>query len=173
MQNWDHVGGRPIIFSVTLFIEFNLQQVNLILKKQEYITVGCVPSAAVAAGGSVSQHALGKGVCIQACTGQGGCLPVRVSAQGGFLTSSCWLGYTPPPCEQNDRNLWKRNLAATTLRTVTTLHRDGFLSLEPNVCNNDDVTFMTWLLARDLCTETVFHQENHPWLSSGIFYAKK
>ena len=53
---------------------------------QECIPVGCVLSAAVAAGGAcipactgkggVFQHVLGRGVCISACTGQG------VSAQG-------------------------------------------------------------------------------------------
>ena len=56
--------------------------------EQECIPVGCVPSAAVAAGegGYVSQHALGREVCIPACTGQGilsgggGCLPRGVSA---------------------------------------------------------------------------------------------
>ena len=59
--------------------------------KQECIPVGRVPSAEVATGG--------VGVC------PGGCLP------------QCMLGCTPP-CEQNDRCLWKHNLAATTLRTV-------------------------------------------------------
>ena len=40
--------------------------------EQECIPVGCIPS-----GGGVSQHALGRGVCIPAWTGQGG-----VSGQG-------------------------------------------------------------------------------------------
>ena len=45
------------------------------------------------------------GGCIPACTGQGGICPVHA-------------GIHPTPCEQNDRRLWKHNLAATTLRTV-------------------------------------------------------
>ena len=39
------------------------------------------------------------------------------------------------------------------------------------LCNNDDVAVMTWLVARDL-VEVFFQKENHPILSSGIFYAE-
>ena len=74
-----------------------------VLSKQEYIPVGCLPSAAVASRGvCVSQHALGRGVCVSqhalgrecvsqhalgrelcipACTGQG-FVCHGVSAQG-------------------------------------------------------------------------------------------
>ena len=64
-----------------------------ILLQQECIPVGCVPSAAVAVGG-----------------GSASVYPGGVSAQvhAGIR----------PPCEQNDRRLWKHNLAATTLWTV-------------------------------------------------------
>ena len=58
--------------------------------------------------GGVSQHALDRGsVCPGGVCpgGGGGCLP------------KCTLGYTPP--EQNDRCLWKNNLALTTFGTVT------------------------------------------------------
>ena len=53
---------------------FNLIQFSFtkLLHEQECIPVRCIPSTAVAAGGGVSQHALGRGVCILACTGQGG-----------------------------------------------------------------------------------------------------
>ena len=57
---------------------FNLIQFSLtkLLREQECIPVRCIPSTAVAAGGGVSQHALGMGVCIPACTGQGEvCIP--------------------------------------------------------------------------------------------------
>ena len=81
---------------------------------------GGIP-ACTGQGGCVSQHALGRGMCIPACTGQ-----ERVSACGclprGVCPGGC-LPYTPqaaptPPCEQNDRCLWKHNFAATTLQTV-------------------------------------------------------
>ena len=65
--------------------------------KQECIPVGCLPSAAVAsqgmyssmhwAGGCLSQHVRGRGVCIPACTDKG------VSAQGGgCLPGGCLPG---------------------------------------------------------------------------------
>ena len=102
-----------------------------IIKQQECIPVGCVPSTAVATwrGGHVSQHALGRG-CIPACTGWGVCIPactgqgvgvcpgVCVSAQGvsarGCLPGGVCLGgvchtHTPSltrhPHEQNHRCL--------------------------------------------------------------------
>ena len=59
---------------------------EIIYNQQECIPVGCVQSAAVAAGGRgcVSQHALSMGACIPACTGQGGGVSAQgVSAQGG------------------------------------------------------------------------------------------
>ena len=53
---------------------------------------------------TVSQHALGRGVCIPACTGQGGVYPggvytKGVSAQGGVC------GRHSGPCKQNDRQV--------------------------------------------------------------------
>ena len=65
--------------------------------EQECIPVGCVPSAAVTAGG-VSQHALGRG-CIPACIGQG------VSVQGGVCPVHAGIHPTPnrmtDACESN------------------------------------------------------------------------
>ena len=115
------------------------------ISKQECIPVGCVPSAAVAAGGGrgvhPSMHWTGGvhpsmnwegGVCIPACTGQGGVAACGVSATPpwtelsvgvcpeGVCPGGC-LPHIPRPCEQNNRHLWKHNLAATTLRTVIKL----------------------------------------------------
>ena len=63
--------------------------------KQECIPVGCVPSAAVAAGRGVSQHALGRergvcpgGVCLGVSTqgvSAGGMSAQGVSAHGDLL----------------------------------------------------------------------------------------
>ena len=71
------------------------------LHKQECISVGCIPSAAVAAGGGVG--------CISACTGQGGCIPActrwGVSAQGSVCLGGlpqCMLGYTLPVDRMTD-----------------------------------------------------------------------
>ena len=66
---------------------------------------------------TASQHALPRGgVCIPACTGQGGVCPGG-SAQGslprGCLPGGCLLGgwQTPPtPCEQNDRQTGVKTL---------------------------------------------------------------
>ena len=98
----------------------------------------CIP-ACTGQGVCVSQHALGRGCVSQKTLGRGcvypsmhwiwgicpgGCLPGGVSAQGGLIGGSaqCMLGYSPPPCEQNDRHLWKHNLAATTLWTAIRRH---------------------------------------------------
>ena len=93
-------------------------------KKQQCITVGCVPSTAVAVGGGC----LHWGGCLPGgclprwgvCPGGRGCLSWGVSARGlsawgGLCPSACWDTH---PCEQSDRHLWKHNLAATMLRTV-------------------------------------------------------
>ena len=45
-----------------------------------------------------------------------GCLPRGVSAQG--VAAPVHAGIHTPPCEQNDRRLWKHNLSATKLRAV-------------------------------------------------------
>ena len=99
--------------------------------KQECIRVGCVPPACWPypstgqgegvhpsmhwAGGGVSQHALGRGVCILACTGQGGffpggCLLKEVSSQdeGDVADTPLW----------GDRHLRKHNLRKLRLRAV-------------------------------------------------------
>ena len=52
------------------------------------------------AGLCVSQHALGRGMYIPACTGQRGAYPSMHWAEGS-------LPHTPSPCGQNDRYLWK------------------------------------------------------------------
>ena len=94
-------------------------------KKQECIPVGCVPSAAVAVcwgclrRGCLPRGFLPRGVCPR----RGVCLGVWGSAQGGgglqkggVYPSMHWSRH--PPCEQNDRQVWKLYLAATSLRTV-------------------------------------------------------
>ena len=55
------------------------------IMKQECIPVGCVLSTAVAAGG-VSQYALGRGLCIPACTGQGGGLYPSMHWEVGWVS---------------------------------------------------------------------------------------
>ena len=67
------------------------------LNKQEWIPVGCVPSAAVAVCWGVG------GVC----PGEGVCLPNRG-------VGVCPGGSTPAPL-WTDRHLWKHNLSATTV----------------------------------------------------------
>ena len=57
-----------------------------------------------------------KGVSAQEGVCLGGVCPGG-SAQGG--SAPVQAGIHPLPCEQNDRRLWKHNLAATALRTVT------------------------------------------------------
>ena len=75
------------------------------LKKQECISVGCVPSAAVAMSITTCTGQCGYipactgqgGVCILACTGQG------VSAQGGCLPGDFLLrGVCIPACTEVD-----------------------------------------------------------------------
>ena len=73
--------------------------------KQECIPVGCIPSAAVAGGGGVSQHVLDRGVSAQTgCVCPGGvCSGVSVQGGGvcleGVCPSACWD--TPPLPGQN------------------------------------------------------------------------
>ena len=55
-----------------------------------------------------------RGCCLPEGVLPGGCLPGGVSALG--VCPSAW--WDTPPCEQNDRCLWKHNLASTTLRKV-------------------------------------------------------
>ena len=65
--------------------------------------------------------------CIQACTGQGGCLPKRVSAQEGSVQGGClprgvclpkcMLGYTPVD-RIFDKHLWKYYLKIVMDLTV-------------------------------------------------------
>ena len=67
--------------------------------QQESVPVGCVPSAAVAAGGMcVSQHALGggEGVCIPACTGQRG---VWRGVGGGGVSATPSVNRITNTCE--------------------------------------------------------------------------
>ena len=47
-------------------------------------------------GGSVSQHALGRGVCIPACTGQGVCIPA-CTWQGVCIPACNWADNLSPP----------------------------------------------------------------------------
>ena len=74
-------------------IDWNLVENTFIAKnteKQECIPVGCVQSTAVAAWGGVSQHALGRGVCIPVCTGQGGvCVCQHALGMGVSLPREC------------------------------------------------------------------------------------
>ena len=80
--------------------------------KQECIPVGCVPSAAVAAGGGrgVSQHALDRGVSawgvsvreggvgvstLGGVAARGVCISQHALGGGGCLLQ-CMLGYFPP-----------------------------------------------------------------------------
>ena len=78
--------------------------------QQECIPVGCVPPACWlypsmhCEGGCVFQHALGRAMCIPACTGQGCVYP-----------SMQW-GRHPPLW--TDRHLWKNNLHKLHLRTA-------------------------------------------------------
>ena len=80
---------------------------------------------------TVSQHVLGKGVCIPACTGQGGvcllrgCLVWReVSAQGGVCPGSVCPGGDRRGVADADSPLWtdrhlcKHNLRKLRLRAV-------------------------------------------------------
>ena len=98
------------------------------------------------AGGCVSQHALGRGVCIPACTGQGvvcpgGCLNRRVSARGvsaeGMCLPQCMLGYTHPLVDRIlDTCLWKHYLSATSFAdgnnkyTVETRQKEMYLTYQ-------------------------------------------
>ena len=69
----------------------------------ECIPVGCVPSAAVAAGGggAVSQHPLGKGGCVsQHALGRGDVCPGDVAWEGNICPNACWDTHTPS--ERND-----------------------------------------------------------------------
>ena len=102
--------------------------------QQECIPVGCVPSGAVAdgVGGRVSQHALGRGMCIPACIGQGvvcpGYLPGSVCPGGCLATGdvsaggvSAQGGVCHPPVDRMQTPVKQHYLAATTLRTVTNI----------------------------------------------------
>ena len=125
--------------------------INKIRWDQECIPVGCVPSAAVAAGGmypsvhwqgGVSQHALGSGVCIPACTRQGGicpwgCLPKGcvcpegVSAWEGVFSGVCLPGggCLPDACE----NIALQQLLLWTVTmSVVSLQNDCFISSQTN-----------------------------------------
>ena len=86
---------------------------------------GCLPARGVClSGGSACQgvsachgvYACHGGVCQEGGLGlgclPGGSLPRRVC--GGCLAN--------PPCEQNNRRLWKHYLSTTTLRTVIITH---------------------------------------------------
>ena len=65
-----------------------------------------------------------EGVCIPACIGQGG-VSQHVLGRGGVsdqgVSDKGGVSAMPLPYEQNYRRLWKRNFAATTLRTVIIL----------------------------------------------------
>ena len=77
---------------------------------------GCLPGG-VWPGGCLP---MGRGDLARGRVWPGGCLPRGVSAR-----RVCPVGYTPP-CKQNDRRLWKHNLATTTLGTVTiSVHLSG------------------------------------------------
>ena len=87
----------------------------------------CIPACTGQGGvwpGGVS--AWGWDVCPGGCVFPEGCLPggggVCLGVGGVCPGEGCLpsgVSVTPPsPCEQNDRHLWKHNLAATTLRAV-------------------------------------------------------
>ena len=73
----------------------------------------------------VSQHALGSGMCIPACTGQGG-----VSAWGVWGVCLGCMADIPPLW--TDRHLWKHNLRKLRLRAVK---RSAGVTLEMNLRN--------------------------------------
>ena len=73
-------------------------------------------------GGSAQGVSARGGVCPGMCLSRGSVFP-GVSAQGvcvcqGGCLPGCVCVCQTPPCEQNDRCLWKHYLAATTLLSV-------------------------------------------------------
>ena len=79
----------------------NIQKIIKTISQQESIPVGCVPSAAVAVSGWLGA------VC-----------PRWVSTQGGCLPRWCLSDTQSSPGGQNDRQVLKHYLVATTFRTV-------------------------------------------------------
>ena len=70
---------------------------------------------------SPSMHCAGGRVSARAvCLSSGACLPGGLSAQGEVSAQGGCLpgGMAAPPCEQNDRQVLKHYLAATSLRAV-------------------------------------------------------
>ena len=105
---------------------FRLETCSFFFIEQECIRVGCVPSAAVAAGGgAVSQHALGRGRGVhtnmhwaRGCLAKGwGCLPREGVSGQGCLPGGCLLHPLTPRTEWQT-TVRKHYLAATTLQTV-------------------------------------------------------
>ena len=108
--------------------------------KQECIPVGCVPSAAVAAGGCLPRGVSARGVCpvgcvptgvfaqggcIPACTMQGVCIPactgqgcVSQHVLAGRCLLQCMLGYIPLD-RILDTRLWKHYLSRTVRNRKT------------------------------------------------------
>ena len=106
----ERMGSEPILpvkQSVTIDTMLNFDGHREATCKQT-LTVGCAPSAAVAASGGSAQavYIRERGVPRGICLGRGrvsalGCLPGRV--------------YTSPRCGKNDRHLWYHYLSSTTV----------------------------------------------------------
>ena len=82
---------------------------------------GCIPACtgwgvypSMHWAGGVYQGGVSLGGSAWGCLPRGGVCPEGGSAQKGCLPRGC----LPQPPRQNERRLWKHNLAATTLRMV-------------------------------------------------------
>ena len=108
-------------FSYKLAQRNTSERESIFFHEQEYIPVGCVPSAAVAAeGGWVSARRVSaRGVCLP-----GGCLPEGwrcVCPAGRCVCPGDGSVRHPvhPVNRMTDRRLWKYYLVPTSMRTVT------------------------------------------------------
>ena len=107
-------GGQlqmELLFQVEIFqflLHFETLYLCQMINKQESIPVGCVPSAAVAAGGGrvcfpggcASRGCASGGMCFP-----GGCASWEVCFRGGVSQHALGRQAPPPPCEQNHRCL--------------------------------------------------------------------